>query len=58
LTFFLSDPVGRGPTGMLKHEYVAHFHHQLLTRDIGRKLAELAKEAETVAELEKRIAEF
>jgi hypothetical protein len=58
LQHFLSDPVGVGPTGMAKTDYVVHFWHAAIPPTIEEKLRELAEEAERVQKLEKQISEF
>jgi hypothetical protein len=58
LVQFLADPSGRGPTGMLKHEYLAHFYAQFIDTEIARKLAEFTETSDEIAKLEKQIAEF
>jgi hypothetical protein len=58
LDHFLADPVGRGPTGMLKHEYLAHFYAQFMGAELEPKLGEFTALAEEIARLEKQIAEF
>ena len=58
LAQFLTDPIGRGPTGMLKHEYLAHFYGQFMGADVEAKLREFTALAEEIERLEKQIAEF
>ena len=58
LRLFLSDPVGKGPTGMSKSEYIVHFYSSSVPATIEAKIRELASEAERIQDLEKRIADF
>ena len=58
LRHFLADPIGKGPTGMTKSEYLVHFYGESVPATIEEKIRELALEAERIQELEKRIAEF
>jgi hypothetical protein len=55
---FLNEPTGAGPTGMSRSDYILHFFKSVISFEIEEKIRELAREAETVAKLEKQIAEF
>ena len=58
LLYFLTDPVGVGPTGMSKPEYLIHFWREHVPATIEAKLRELASETEQLRKLEKQVAAF
>ncbi|HEX3941604.1 MAG TPA: hypothetical protein VHX11_09000 [Acidobacteriaceae bacterium] len=58
LKYFLSDPMGAGPTGMAKPDYVAQFFRDFVPASVEEKLHELARLAARARELEEQIKGF